>query len=83
MLVHRLRRWPNVGPTLGGCLVRSGVRVKVHFSIKSIHDIQPGKHDTLNQCRTSVVDGGPTINKHGSMSRVAGETGRNSQEDGN
>ena len=21
MLAHRLRRWPNIGPTFGGCLV--------------------------------------------------------------
>ena len=25
MLVHRLRRWPNIEPVLGGCLVRVGI----------------------------------------------------------
>ena len=32
VLVHRLRRWPDIGPTLGGCLVfaRSASTANVH-----------------------------------------------------
>ena len=35
MLVHRLRRWPNIGPTLAQCNVFAGIHAQ------QIQDVEP------------------------------------------
>ena len=35
MLDHRLRRWSNIGPTLGRCIVFAGTKLKEQYLIHS------------------------------------------------
>ena len=36
MLVHRLRRWSNIDPTLGQCLVLAGLfKLAIHVAVMS------------------------------------------------
>ena len=68
MLVHRLRRWPNIEPTMGQCIVFAGFNepsTPVYFtyggSERPMQYQHPGKHDTLKQCWASLADDGPAL----------------------
>ena len=70
MLVHRLRRWPNIEPTMGQCIVFAGLNepsTPVCFtyggSERPMQYQRPGKHDTLEQCWASLADGGPALSQ--------------------
>ena len=69
MLVHRLRRWPNIEPTMGQCIVFAGELNEPSTPVCFTHGEgerpmqyqRPGKHNTLKQCWTSLADGGPAL----------------------
>ena len=52
MLDQRRRRWADVVQMLYKCFVFARM------------DTVPSKHNALNQCWSSVVEGGPTLNQH-------------------
>ena len=59
MLRHPLRRWPNIGQTLGRCVVFAWylLPIKAHCPRKT-------RSPMLILCWASVIDGGPTSNQH-------------------
>ena len=72
MLVHRLRRWPNIDPTLGECPVISGRLPHYKHINRSIvccifsqaHPIKRYVDPMPAYCWAGVADGGPTICQH-------------------
>ena len=58
MLGQRRRRWTNIGPTLGRCIVFAG-----HYPWIVAQQTQV-IHTMMFQCCSSVEDGGPTLKRH-------------------
>ena len=68
MLVHRLRRWPDIEPTMGQYFVFAGLNdlsTPVCFTHgggeRPMQYQHPGKHDTLKPFWASLADGGPAL----------------------
>ena len=71
LLVHRLRRWLNIKPTMGQCIVFAGLNkpsTPVCFTHRGgerpMQYQRPGKHDILKQCSASLADDGPALSQH-------------------
>ena len=60
MLVHRPRRWLNIEPIMGQCIVFAGLNepsTPVCFTNgeRPMQYQRPDKHDTLKQCWASLA----------------------------
>ena len=68
MLVHRLRRWPNIVPTLGERVVFAGLQDTTHQTLHAV--------PMLGYRWASAADGGPALDQLLVRRHISGETQR-------